>query len=287
MAILSFWSESKKETGQTLSIAALATYMSVEHNYKTLIVNAALDDDTLERCFWDPDANKVLKQELNKGKMDIAVGTEGLISAIASNKTSPEIIANYTKVVFKNRLDVLVGLKTPVLEEHEKTLLMYPDMLKAANKFYDLVIVDLPKTLDRQSTSDILKISDVVMYTMAQNLKQINQYKEDRYNIPELKNVIPILGSENNYSKYNQKNVASAIKDKELASIRYNNVFLEAASEASVAKFFLQTRLKRNLRDKNSEFLQSVANSSEKIMHKFQEIKYGRVLDSDKKGGNS
>ena len=50
MAILSFWSGDKKETGQTLSIVAIATYMSVEHNYKTLIIDATLDDDTIERC---------------------------------------------------------------------------------------------------------------------------------------------------------------------------------------------------------------------------------------------
>ena len=72
MAILSFWSGSKKETGQTLSLVAIATYMSVEHNYKTLIIDATLDDDTIPRCFWNQDANKDLKQTLNKGKLDLA-----------------------------------------------------------------------------------------------------------------------------------------------------------------------------------------------------------------------
>lgn len=72
MAILSFWSGSKKETGQTLSIVAIATYMSTEHNYKTLVIDATLDDDTIPRCFWDLDANKDIKKTLNKGKLDIA-----------------------------------------------------------------------------------------------------------------------------------------------------------------------------------------------------------------------
>lgn len=72
MAILSFWSDSKKETGQTLSIVAIATYMSVEHNYRTLVIDATLDDDTIQRCFWNPDANKDLKKKLNQGKLDIA-----------------------------------------------------------------------------------------------------------------------------------------------------------------------------------------------------------------------
>ena len=72
MAILSFWSGIKKETVHTFSLVAIATYMSVEHSYKTLIIDATLDDDTIPRCFWNSDANKDLKQTLNKGKLDLA-----------------------------------------------------------------------------------------------------------------------------------------------------------------------------------------------------------------------
>lgn len=282
VAVLSFWSNSKKETGQTLSIVAIATYMSVEYNYKTLVIDATLNDDTIQRCFWNQDINKDIKKALNKGKLDIASGTEGLISAIASNKTTPEIISNYTKVVFKNRLDILLGLQTTSISEHEKNLQLYVDLIKAANQYYDLVIVDLSKTLERETTHKILQISDVIMYTMSQNLKQINEYIESRNTIAELsrKNVIPLLGSTNSYCKYNPKNVASFIKDKELAYIAYNNTFLEAASEAKVANFFLNTRINKKVLDRNSQFLESVAYSSQKVIHKFEEIKYGKVSHS-------
>ena len=52
MAIIGFWSGSKKETGQTVSIASIATQMAVEHNYRILLIDATFDDDTLERGFW-------------------------------------------------------------------------------------------------------------------------------------------------------------------------------------------------------------------------------------------
>lgn len=282
MAVVSFWSNSKKETGQTLSIVALATYMSVEHNYKTLVIDATVDDDTIPRCFWNPDINKAIKKELNKGKLDIASGTEGLMSAIASNKTTPEIISNYTRVVFKNRLDILLGLKTKNISDHEKNLQLYMDLIKSANQYYDLVIIDLSKSAERETTHKILQMSDVIIYTMAQNLKQINEYIECRSSMPELskKNVIPMIGSSNNYCKYNPKNVAAFIKDKELAYITYNNTFLEAASEAKVANFFLNTRINKKVMDRNSQFLESVAALSQKVIHKFEEIKYGKVLHS-------
>lgn len=206
------------------------------------------------------------------------------MSAIASNKTTPEIISNYTKVVFKNRLDILLGLKTKVFEEYEKNLDLYMDLIMAANKYYDLVIVDLPKTLALETTRKILAKSDVIMYTMAQNLKQINEYIQNKNNMPELKNkqVIPIMGNMNGYCKYNPKNVATVTKDKNIAYTSYNHVFLEAASEAKIADFFLHTRTNKKTWDKNSEFLESVANSSRKIMNKFEEIKYGKILDSEK-----
>lgn len=50
MAIIVFNSNEKKETGQTLTTAALATYMSIEHNQKMLIVSTDFNDGTLEDC---------------------------------------------------------------------------------------------------------------------------------------------------------------------------------------------------------------------------------------------
>lgn len=281
MAIVSFWSGNKKETGQTLSIVAIATYMSIEHNYKTLIIDAALDDDTIERCFWKQShtKNKEIKQMLNKGKLDIASGTEGLLSAIASNKTTPEIISNYTKVVFKNRLDILLGLKTKSISEHEKSMQLYIDLIRAANKFYDMVIVDLSKTDDRESTMQILKISDVIMYTMSQNLKQIDDYIENKSKVPELskKNVIPILCNVDGHCKYNPKNVATYIKDRELAFVEHNSKYLEVASEGAVSDLFLSTIRSKKTFDNNARFLKSIGYSSKKIIAKFEELKYGKV----------
>lgn len=39
MAIIAFWSDEKRETGQTMSMVALSTYMAIEHNYRILNVS--------------------------------------------------------------------------------------------------------------------------------------------------------------------------------------------------------------------------------------------------------
>lgn len=276
MAIISFWSGDKKEAGQTLAMAAIATQMCVEHNMRTLMVDATFDDDTLERCFWKVGKVSVAKQ-LNRGKVDIASGAEGLVSAVASNKTSPEIISNYTKIVFKNRLDVLPGLKTKIMENHEKSLMLYKDLLSAADKYYDLVFVDLSKTAKRETTKALLNASAIIMYAMPPNLKRIDNYIRYKAGSPILQkgNVIPLLTMSNMESKYNPKNAERYIGEKgRLATVPYNTLFLESASEAGVANMFLQLRLSKSTADENTQFIAAVSDAGKQIIYKLQELQY-------------
>lgn len=277
MAIISFWSNEKKGTGQTLAMAAVATQMCVERNMRTLMVNAAFNDDTFERCFWNVKQNSSFANRINAGKVDIASGAEGLVSAVASNKTSPEIISNYTKIIFKNRLDVLPGLKTKIFEEHEKSLMLYKDLLSAANKYYDLVFVDLSKGLDRETTKAILENSAVVMYTMTPNLKQIDNFIKFKSESPLYKkgNMIPLLTMSDESSKYNVKNTTRYIGEKStIPTVPYNTLLLENASEAGVANMFLQLRLSSSSQDKNIQFLKAVSDCGKAIIYKLQELQY-------------
>lgn len=281
MAILSFWSDQKKETGQTLSIVAIATYMSIERNYRTLVIDATFDDDTMERCFWNIKADDDIKKTLNKGKIDVASGTKGLMNAVASNKTTPEIIANYARVVFNKRLDILVGVKNQTSEEYVNSFKLYNDLLLAATKYYDLVIIDLPKTRQLEGLKEILNKSDMVAYTMSQNLGQINHFRENKEELEKFSShMVPFFGNVDLGCKYNPKNVASYLKAKKLGYVTYNNSFLEAANESKVSDYFLKTRLSKKNFDQNTKFFQSLDETSKKIIQRFEEIKYGRMSRS-------
>lgn len=277
MAIISFYSGDKKETGQTLSMAAVATHMAIEHNYRILVVDATFDDDTLERCFWKMNINQTIKM-LNKGKMDIANGAEGLISAVASNKATPEIITNYTRVVFKNRLDVLCGLKTKIPEEFRKSLMLYKDLANTANKYYDFVFLDLEKTLKKDTTKALLESSNLIIYNFTQNLKQCDFYTQEVAENPKIftkDKLIPLLSDADDDSKYNVKNTTRYLKEKkELNQVLHNSNFMEAASEAGVANFFLKTRVSKGATDKNSLFINSVEGVCKRIEYKLEELKY-------------
>ncbi len=277
MAIIGFWSGSKKETGQTVSIAAIATQMAVEHNYRILLIDATFDDDTLERGFWKIEKKSSFANQINKGKMDIASGAEGLVSAVASNKATPEIITNFTRVVLKNRLDIVCGLKTKVHAEYRKSLMLYKDLIKSADKYYDLVFIDLPKTLDDEITKVLLETAHIIVYTFTKNLKQADEYIENMSKFAEIlkkEKVIPLLTNSDEDSVYNVKNYTRYIGEKkEICTVPYNSSFVRNISEAGIASFFLYFKKSDKIVDKNAELIKAVENMCKRIEEKLKELK--------------
>lgn len=277
MAVIAFWSGEDRECGQTFSMAAIATYMCVEHNYRTLLINGNFQNDTLERCFWNVNRINTFAAQVNRGKIDIASGAEGLVSAIASNKTSPEIVATYTKAIFKSRLDVLPGLKTTSPIEFEKSMMLYKQLLLSANKYYDFVFIDVPKGLKSETTSSILNVANAIIYVLSPNMALIEKYLINKQKLDIMKkgNLIPLLARENFNSKYNARNVARFIGEKRgIPSVADSYLFSEAANEAGVANFFLKTKTSTSAVKVNDRFLKSVSDVDNRIIAKLKELQF-------------
>lgn len=277
MSIIGFWSASEKETGQTLAATALATYLGVKHNYRILLVDATFNDDVMERCFWKINPKNDTAKKLNKGKIDISSGAEGLVSAVASNKATPEIITNFTRVVLKSRLDVLCGLKTVIPEDFNKSLMLYKDIVNMANKYYDFVIVDIEKTLKKETTKALLGASHIIVTDFTQNYKQFEEYytavSANKKTFSRIK-LIPLLTNADEASKYNVKNTSRILKEKDLNVFPYNPVLKDAASEATFVNFFLRHALSTTGNDKNTELIKALEGIDKTINNKLEEQKY-------------
>ena len=272
MAIVAFWNESERENGQTLSIIAIANQMAIEHNFRILVIDACLNDKTIERAFWKHKENKTV-QILNAGKIDISSGAEGLVSAVASNKVTPEIVTNYTRIVYKNRLDILLGLKTAILEEHEKSLMLYKDLIATANRYYDLIIVDMQKGYRMPSAKVLLNQANVIVYTMPPNLANIDNFIRLRESdeIVKSKKVMPLFARSDENSSYNIRNSSRYIKEKGIAPcIPYNVRFMESTNEARVSNYFTSQKLSSS---KNGEdFFKEVERACMAIINKLKEL---------------
>ena len=114
MPIISFVNRDVRETGQSLSVAAVASVIAIEHNYRVIVISTDFNDRTLEESFYQEsrsNATSFLKNMSTKIS-DISSGSEGLIRTFASNRASADMIKSYTKPILKDRLDVLPALKT-------------------------------------------------------------------------------------------------------------------------------------------------------------------------------
>lgn len=272
MSVISFWSNGKGETAKTSSIAAIATFLAIHHNYRILILDTKHNSYSYQDCYWKEESTiKLINND--SGRTNIASGISGLVKAILSNKTSPEIITNYTKIVFKDRLEVLTDSNI-MKEDYDINKSAFKEIVKIASKYYDLVFVDIDSELDGYTQNSLLEVSDIIIASLSQKLRKINEFiklKKENVIFSE-KTVIPLLGRYDKNSKYNVKNVSRYMKEKQtIFAIPYNTLFFEACNEGEVADYFIKFR-KINPKDKNALFINSVKETAERIIYKLQEL---------------
>ena len=276
MAIITFKSNELKETGQTLSIVAVATQMAIEHSYKILVISTNFKDQTLENCFWKLDKkNKPIFTDFQvRTFVGVDSGVEGLIKALVSDKSNVGVVKNYSRTILRDRLDVLVSPDTKSYEEYTKTSSNYPEILQMASRYYDMVFVDLSNRMHEKEAQDILNISDLIIYNITQRLKTIDDFIElkDSDETYKKKNIMLLLGRYDAHSKYNIKNVTRYMKEKKMVlAIPYNTLYFEACSEGKVIDYFL--RLKNiDANDRNYYFISEVTRVAETIIVKLQEL---------------
>ena len=279
MAVVTFWSNSNKQTGQSMSLVATAASMAIEHNYKILVISTKYNDDTLDLCFGGINKNKKLLNKLmSNSTVAVDNGIEGLAKIAYSSRMTPDIIQNYTHVIYKNRLEILYGYQEvedrPTKEEYLKAKQKYKDIIQNANQFYDMVFVDLNKGLEDDMVRQILKISNVVVYTVEQKINMINDFVElkKEYAKDKKDNMILNIGRFDNNSKYTVNNISRYVGlKKDITVIPYNTLYNEAANEEAVADLFLRIR-KVSPTDRNARFVKEVQNTVEKIIYKIQEL---------------
>lgn len=276
MAVVAFWSEEEKETGQTMSMVALSTFMAIERSYRILNISTSFKDDTLEASYFDLDRQTNLLKSIstNASQIGLESGIEGLVKIINSNKTSNNIISSYAKVVFNNRLDVLCAAKTSDYEEYLQICQTYPEILQIARNDYDIVFIDISKKMPEEQRNRILEMSDVIIVNITQRLQTIESFMKLREENPFFKknNIILNIGRYDKFSKYNVKNVTRYVKErKDINAIPYNTLFFEVCSEGQVAEYFLRLR-KIDTEDRNYALMEELTRFSKDLIYKIQEL---------------
>ena len=281
MSVITFVNNIEEETGKTMSLVAIATHMAIEYNNKILIISTTNKEGKLKSCYFEDKEVKRLRLGMfgdSKSTIDTGNGIEGIVRIARSNKLAPEMITNYTKVVFKDRLEVLLGVEERKKEDEydEKEIAEeYVDLISVTNMYYDKVFVDLDSNLDEQIREQIINRSDLVIVNTSQNYNSLKKLKENKEKSELLKSPksLILVGRYDKYSKYNSKNITRFLEEKnQVLTIPYNTLYFEAANEAGVPDLFLSLRRTIDSEDRNAIFIEEIKRASENIIYRLQEL---------------
>lgn len=277
MSVITFWNNSKRgNIGQTASMIATATSMAIEHNYKVLVISTQLNDFDLEKAYGKYESGTMKFLGIKESKFDS--GIEGVMKLASSGKLNPELINNYTKIVLKgNRLEVLSGKKENEDDENEKfDFNKYPEIIKIANRYYDMVFVDLDRGLQKDMIKKVLEVSNIIIWNMEQKFEiveeVINFQKEDK--LLSKNNVLYLFNKYEKNSKYNVKNIVrnSSMK-KKIFTIPYDIMFGDTIQDGTIDQWFLNPKIRRaTIEEEHGFFISEINKLTEGIIYKLQEL---------------
>lgn len=279
MSVITFVNNMEEETGKTMSLVAIATNMAIEYNNKILIISTTNKEDKIKNCFFQDKQVKKMRLGIfgeNKSTIETESGIEGIVKMARSNKLTPEIITNYTKVVFKERLEVLLGAERKIHDAMEEEIAEeYAEIIDVAKMYYDKIFVDLDSNLSAEIKQKITDDSDLVIVSTSQNyssLKRLKENKEKSRLLQSPKTLI-LVGRYDKYSKYNVKNITRYLEEKnQVLTLPYNTLYFEATNEAGVPDLLLKLRKLSNPDDRNALFIEEIKRASENIMYRLQEL---------------
>ena len=267
MPVITFYSSCKQETGNTVSAILLATYLGITKNKKILLISTGLNDTTVKDSLWPIEQKK--KSGLFGPNTSIISqnGVEELDRVIRSNRVSPEIITNYTRVALRGRLEVLMGYVGSD-EQYAEIEKDYVQIISLAAKAYDTVIVDLDQNINLGIQGIILNSSDIVIATTTQKLVNIEKLTADiqRNDFLNKNKTIMAIGKYDDKSRFNIKNISrNLLKQKEfINTIPYSPLVLEAAQEGKIIDIIWNLLNMRN-KDENYLIIEELKRLSEKI----------------------
>ena len=208
--------------------------------------------------------------------MSLDSGIQGLLKLADSNRVSPEIIHDYTKIVFKNRLEVLYSpMRIEKKDEEFEIMEKMKNIIVNASRYYDYVFVDLKKGLKYVQQAEILDMSDIIVLNIDQRIDTIEEIlNKKEINRMGRKIIWNICKSDKN-SKYNSKNLTRKLLKKEkIFETEYNTLVSEATQEGGIPELMLRFRMIKE-DDSNFIFLNKIKMLIEEIMLRYREMRSG------------
>jgi cellulose biosynthesis protein BcsQ len=283
MSIITFANKGIREKGQTLSAAAFAAKLSIDHNYKILFISTDFNDDTVLKAFFK-DEVKNKKQNNNplyqgSKPTDVSNGVEGLVRMFSSNRADGDMIKNYAKpAMVDNRLDILAAPKTKDLSAYYQVANYYSQIAEFANTFYDVVIVDLANKIPDEYQMKIFNLSSLIVISLRQAQEELDNFLQLKAEneFYRKNNVAIALGNYYKESRFTDKNVARYLKEKKYPFVFPHSIqFSDACSEGNILDYIVKIKaLEGDLRE-DGYFYTKLNKTTEDIDYRRKEVDMG------------
>ncbi len=280
MTIITFWNNNTGKIGQTYSALAIATHMAIEHNYKILLMSTKYNDQVTMQAFGFSQSVQALnKLTKNKNSMELESGIEGMTKLALSSRLTPEVVPNYTRMVFKDRLEILAAQKSKEggNVDYIRTYSATKNILSVARKYYDIIFVDLNNGFSEAPTREILEMSNIIIINVEQKMSEFDALTElkEKEKLFTPKNSFTLINRYDRESKYTSKNITRYLNEKkEVFTVPYDNLFAEAVQEGTAAEFFLNPRIRKleDTEDKTAFLISELSRAEQAIVYRMQEL---------------
>ena len=281
MSVVTFSNKDKRETGQTLSVAAISTVMAIEHNYKILILSTDFDDKSMENSFFknNKTASSINSIFQNKAATtDVSNGLEGLVRLFASNRADSSLITSYARPILNGRLDLIASPKTTTYTEYENISDYFSQIIEVANTIYDIVMVDLSDVIPEENINRVYNVSTMVAMGLSQNKSSIDSFlKLKQANEFYQKNSIMLtIGKYNEDSEFTSKNIARYLGEGiNPFVVPYSIRFADSCSKGEIVDYILKVRELTFTDGEDGKFYQKVKETAERIDYERRAIDFG------------
>lgn len=259
-----FWSPYENMTGNTHTAVAISTLMGMTHKVTSLLMQANFNSRKMESSFTPYEE---LKQSGVFNNSNI--GINALIRLISSNKLTADSIQNYAKPVLKERLDILYGMSADDPDGYKQIINNLPYMTRKADEIYDLVFVDMPKSLDKKSIMDTVSDAEIVVCVVNQDAVKFSDFFTTLSNNESLKDKtkIIVIADYEAASKFNVMNIRLKYKVKDpIYVIPHNYMFTDACNSGTVVDY-LYKNINSDPKDYNGNFIFQTLNIVNEIVN--------------------
>ncbi|CAM4509848.1 hypothetical protein MKY92_25020 [Paenibacillus sp. FSL R5-0623] len=251
--------------GVTSATAALAAFIGLEYDVRTLVSQPQRTDGDMERFF-----NKTINQYNRQFFAIGGLGLDSLERVAKSSKLERNSVKNYTLMVERNRLDLLWGserLNRPQQGSIEAVNMVF----RMAAEYYGISLLDARSGQDNEVSNSLIRDADLVVICVNQNISVLEKYFDNqRKHWPEVLEEKPHLLLMTQYdpmSKYKIKNIANKYKLKApILTIPYNTSFKDHLNDGDIKGFFARNRFVGSSHE-NHYFIQEVGRAAKTILH--------------------